>query len=167
MARRTGRASFLGAFAIAALAGCRAGDEGDDDEAVYKPSHVEAAVERMVAADNAGDLTTLIDCYTPDALLLAPDGSSFTGRTAIRAHMVDVFSRLTLHLKALPAETFVGDQGWAWQRGEFTGQIVHKDGAPAETAHDRYLMILELDEGDDLWRIARLIWSPAAGGAGR
>jgi uncharacterized protein (TIGR02246 family) len=161
MKRRTGIAALL----LAGLVGCRGGEEGDEeDEALYRPAAVDAAVQRMVAADNAGDVTTLLDCYTEDALLCSADGSTYSGRDAIRAHLTEVFSKLSLHLRAIPAETSVGDEHWAWQRGEINGSITPKDGSPATTAHDRYLMILELGDEDERWRIARVFWGPAAAG---
>lgn len=162
-----------GGIAIAALAflgllGCRAGVEGDDgDDEVYRTVNVEAAVQRMITADNAGDVPTLVDCYTSDALLCSADGSTFSGRDEIRAHLAEVFAKQTLHLKAIPSETSIGDENWAWQRGEITGQITPKDGSAPSTAHDRYLMILELGDEDDRWRIARVFWGPVEAGKGR
>jgi uncharacterized protein (TIGR02246 family) len=162
----SGRAG-IAALLLAGLIGCRAGEAADDDDdAVFRTTNVEAAVQRMVAADNGADLTTLLDCYTPDAQLYAADGSTYTGRAAIRAHLAEVFADQTLRLTATPAETSVGDERWAWQRGEITGQILPKDGSAAHAAHDRYLMILELGDEDDRWRIARLFWGPVAAAAG-
>jgi uncharacterized protein (TIGR02246 family) len=161
MSVRTGIAALL----FCGLLGCRSGafDADEEDDAAYRPANVEAAVQRMVAADNAGDVAALLDCYTEDALLCPADGSTYAGRDAIRAHLTDVFSKLALHLKATAVETSVGDEHWAWQRGEISGSITPKDGSPATAAHDRYLMILELGDEDDRWRIARVFWGPAEG----
>lgn len=156
----------IAAILLAGLVGCRAGEEGDEeDEALYRPAAVDAAVQRMVAADNAGDVPALLECYTEDALLCSADGATYAGRDALRAHLSEVFARATLHLRAIPAETSVGDDHWAWQRGELTGSITPKDGSAPRAAHDRYLMILELGDEDDRWRIARIFWGPVEGGA--
>ena len=117
---------------------------------------VERAVTRLMEADNDADLATVLDCYTRDALLLAPDGSTFQGSDSIRAHYVEVFAQLAMKLRATPVETVVAGK-WAWQRGEVSGTLVLKDGA-TQAAHDRYLMVL-VNEGDR-WRVSRLMWQP-------
>lgn len=162
------RRASVAAFLIGGLVACRAGGSpaDDRDDALYRPAIIEAAVQRMVAADNAGDVAAVLDCYTEDALLCSADGSTYAGRDAIRAHMSEVFSKLTLRLRAIPAETSVGDEEWAWQRGEISGQITPKDGSAQSVAHDRYLMILELSDEDDRWRIARVFWGPVGGETG-
>jgi uncharacterized protein (TIGR02246 family) len=136
------------------LVGCLGAGEKAPPAADFAAA--EKAVTRLMEADSDADLATVLDCYTRDALLLAPDGSTFEGSDAIRAHYVDVFASLSMKLRATPAETVVAGN-WAWQRGEVGGVLTMKDGT-TQAAHDRYLMILALEDGR--WRVARLMWQP-------
>ena len=162
--RRLGGAvlAVLATFATSLLfGGCQSAPEGGATASASTSSPadvaaVEQAVARLLQADGDADLATVLDCYTRDALLLAPDGSTFQGSDAIRAHYVEVFAQLAMKLRATPAETVVAGK-WAWQRGEVSGTLTMKDGATQAT-HDRYLMVLVLEEGR--WRVARLMWQP-------
>ena len=92
------------------LGGCRSTRDGG--AAAADVAAVEQAVARLLQADSDADLATVLDCYTRDALLLAPDGSTFDGSDAIRAHYVEVFAQLAMKLRATPAETVVAGK-WA------------------------------------------------------
>ena len=161
--------SSLATFAALAvpllLGGCLGGRADGPSAAAGAPSSaadvaaVEKAVVRLMDADNAADLATVLDCYARDALLLAPDGATFQGIDAIRSHYVEVFAQLAMKLRATPAETVVAGS-WAWQRGEVSGTLVMKDGA-TQPARDRYLMVL-VREDDGRWRVKRLMWQPLA-----
>ena len=150
----TRRPAALALASLLALAGCPCA-RGDGGSGAAK-ADVERAVAGLIEADNRSDLAAVMDAYARDALLLAPDGSTFQGSDAIRAHYVEVFAQLAMKLRATPAETVVAG-GWAWQRGEVAGTLVMKDGT-TQAAHDRYLMVL-VDEGGR-WRVKRLMWQP-------
>jgi uncharacterized protein (TIGR02246 family) len=120
---------------------------------------VRAVVTGLVAADNAGDLEAVMAAYTEDAVLLPPGGSPIAGGAAIREHYAGLFAGLTMDFTVSSEETVVSGD-WAFNRGITAGVTQSReDGAP--TRHrDHYFAVLR--KGADGWRIARLIWNPAA-----
>jgi ketosteroid isomerase-like protein len=145
-------AAFASCLSLPGCLGVR-----DDAPHAASVSDVEHAVFRLMTADDDSDLATVLDCYTRDALLLAPDGTTFQGSDAIGGHYLDVFSKLVMKIRATPAETVVAGR-FAWQRGEVSGTLTMNDGGAPQAVRDRYLMVLAFEDGR--WRVARLMWQP-------
>ncbi|HUR29235.1 MAG TPA: nuclear transport factor 2 family protein [Planctomycetota bacterium] len=118
---------------------------------------VRATVDRLIAADNLLDLERAMDCYTPDAVLLPPEGGPVRGEETIRARYATQFEAWRPELRVVHEETIVG-AGEAVDRGRTLGKLHSTSGAPNKTIDDRYEARLRMENG--AWRISELKWQP-------
>jgi uncharacterized protein (TIGR02246 family) len=165
------RPFFLPLLLLAAFSSCRqpvstglytptqSGASRAEREAVDQEAAVRGAVEGLIAADNNGNADLVASFYSEDAVLLPPQDAPLVGRTVIRNHYVNVFSRNTMTVTARSDETLVfGDV--AIDRGTVTGTLQPRDGATV-ALNDQYLMVLKRDTAGR-WKVYRLMWGPAA-----
>jgi ketosteroid isomerase-like protein len=117
----------------------------------------EAAVKRIVAADNAGDLDMLLDCYTEDAILMPPNEGVVQGREAIKPRYQHLFADFKLEIAGTSVESWSCGDRYV-DRGITRGRLVPRNGQPPKELDDKYVMILRRD-GDGAWRVERLMWS--------
>jgi ketosteroid isomerase-like protein len=110
--------------------------------------------ERLAGALSTGDLATLADCYTEEAMLLPANRPAITGRAAIAAFYREVLARFAPVLSTEVAEVEVeGDL--AYLRGTFHERLVPRGaGKPLEVA-GKFLVIARRDPGDGSWRFHR------------
>lgn len=124
---------------------------------------VRRVVDGIIAAGNTGDLEAILSFYAEDAILLPPNGDPIRGLEAIRQHYEELFQTSVLYIRALSLETQVSSD-WAFDRGTVDGQILPREdehgkikGEP-KIVNDKYVMTLRR-EGENGWRITRLIWN--------
>ena len=115
-------------------------------------------LERILAADNSGDVEAVMKCYSSDPVLMPPDDQPVVGRERVRERYAAGFERYRFEFGGQTFETRAGG-AVAWSRGETQGKLWPKDGGQVLEVHDKFLMILERGV-DGEWRIARLMWSP-------
>jgi uncharacterized protein (TIGR02246 family) len=122
--------------------------------------------QRIAGALSTGDLVTLADCYTEDAMLLPPHRPPVAGRVAIAAFYREVLARFAPVLSTEVAEVEVeGDL--AYLRGTFHERLVPRGaGKPLEVV-GKFLLIARRDPSDGSWRFHRDMYNsdrpPAVG----
>ncbi|HEX5012176.1 MAG TPA: nuclear transport factor 2 family protein [Planctomycetota bacterium] len=127
------------------------------------PDHAKAAIvatlERLIVADNACDLETVLSCYTEDVIWLPPGEPPVSGKTAIAARYGKLFGSSRLELDIEVADAFAdGTVGSAW--GFTRGSITPVAGGDRTEVNDKFLAVLRWD--GSAWRVAQLAWSPQA-----
>lgn len=138
--------AFAGAPAATA-----AGQDHDD---------VMAAINRLIAADNAGDLEGVAASYAEDALLIPPAGAAhIRGRAAIREHYRRLFAAQRFEIE-LDIEEIEIDGGLAYVIGTTGGFVVSRSDGERRRVNDDFLMVLRRASTSE-WLVARLIWNAA------
>ena len=139
-------------FALLVLLGISSGEE-----------EIQGLFDRLMAADNRGDVDAVVACYADDAVLLPPGGESRQGVENIRPSYESLFAANRLEVR-MDVESIEVKGSLAFSRGFTRGRIVPKDGSPPRELHDRYLMVLRQGPQGE-WKIAALMWSPAGQGS--
>ncbi len=83
---------------------------------------IRAAIQRLIAADNARDLPQVISMYTQDVVFLPPTGEEVTGRQAVEARYQRLFATQAPRIRMEIAETRLSDD-WAFVRGVTQGTL--------------------------------------------
>lgn len=120
---------------------------------------VRATLERLMTADNAGDVDAIAACYAPNAVLLPPAGPPVHGRHAIRRRYQDGLNEFALELR-IEVDDLQAGHDWAYCRGTTCGRYIWRDGRTPTVFEDKYLMILRRNPGD--WVVATLMWNPVS-----
>lgn len=116
-----------------------------------------AAVERIVAADNARDLAGVLAAYTDDIVWLPPNGDMLRGRAALRARYEPLFAGFQPHMAVEVVDArSSGVMGFAW--GYVKGSLTPVEGGDAVPVDDKFLAVVRHEDGE--WRVARLMWGP-------
>ncbi len=121
-------------------------------------AEVQALFDRLMAADNRGDVDAVLECYAKDAVLLPPGGASVEGVENIRPRYEGLFARSRLEVR-MDVESIEVKGELAFSRGVTRGRTVPKDGSPPRQIADRYLMVLRQGPSGT-WTIAALMWGP-------
>jgi uncharacterized protein (TIGR02246 family) len=122
-----------------------------DEKAILK------LLDRLMAADNAGDVDQIISFYADDAITMPPNDNIVIGKAAIAARYKAGFAKFKMEVSLSSDELEVcGD--WAFNRGKTSGRLIWHDGSKPTSLNDKYLMILRR-QADKSWKIARLMWS--------
>ena len=142
--------------AIAFVAAIAAGAVSNAAQTSSADRVAAAAVgNKIIAADNARDLSLVLACYDDDATLWPSDAAPVTGHAAIRPRYEALFRASNPQLANQTARVIVsGDL--ATIEGEITGRFVSRLGAADRQVHDRYLMVVARRGGR--WRITHLVW---------
>lgn len=144
-------AAILTAAVLLAAVGIRTASAGSDDVQA-----VREMLAAIAAADKSGEVETVLNLYTDDAILLSPNGTTVSGKEAIREHYAKIFAQSRLEFTAESTETQAcGD--WAFDRGVTKGFVIPVGEGQRQEIDNNYLMILRRTESG--WKIARLMWS--------
>jgi len=160
MSRLTAGRALLTAAALCALslppaaAAPKAPRECKPDEAA-----VNFVLERLIASDNQRDLAGALAAYTSDVVWIPPSGEEVKGKKAVEAHYVTLFGTSSLDVTLEIEETHLSGT-LAFARGRTRGTLKPLKGGSPTAIDDRFLAVFHCDEGQ--WRIARLMWNPAA-----
>ena len=119
---------------------------------------IRAVADGIVAADNARDLTRVMNSYAADAWLMPPNESPVQGHGNIRPRYESLFANFNPAIDGRIDEACAsGSIGYI--RGHNGGRMISRTGAVPRQLNDAYLMTLRL-EADGRWRISHLIWHP-------
>ena len=110
----------------------------------------------IIAADNARDITRVMDSYAADAWLLPPNDVPVRGHAAIRPRYEALFNGFNPAIEGRIDEVCASGS-IAFVRGHNGGRMISRTGAPPRVLDDAYLMTLRL-EPDGRWRISHLMW---------
>ena len=112
--------------------------------------------EDIVAADNAQDISKVLDLYANDAVLMPPNEKLVEGRDTIRPRYESLFANFKPQIIGRVDEVCV-DQKTAFIRGHNGGELIPVSGGEFKKLDDSYLMLLRRDK-TGAWRISHLIW---------
>ena len=114
-------------------------------------------VERAVAALNTGDVETLVNLRTDDAVVLKPGGPPEKGKDEIRTNLKALFSSWGVN-ESRTIEEIRSAGEWAFVWGFYEVVLTPiGEGEPVQEK-GKYIDILRL-ESDGEWRFARTIWN--------
>jgi ketosteroid isomerase-like protein len=117
---------------------------------------VHAVAAGIIAADNAGDIVTVLGYYADSAMLLPPNEPPVAGITEIRHRYEGLFNAWQPAIEGRVDEVVVSGE-MAWVRGHNGGTLRSLTPGTADRAlDDTYLMTLRRRGGT--WQIARLMW---------
>ncbi len=154
---------MLRAYSNRASDGC----QGNDSSAICEYSAsvgqdstaIRAIATRIIAADNARDIATLLGYYADSAVLLPPAEPPVTGYREIRRRYEALFESYQPAIEGRIDEIVVTDSS-ASVRGHNGGWLRAIVAGGADLSlDDVYLMTLERRGGT--WLITRLSWHPA------
>lgn len=145
------------ALALLLVMACAPADESEPEEmsvpeapamtAEEAEAEVAAVREAWIAAAEADDAAAVAALYAPDAVLMAPDGSSLTGRAAIQEQLAMDFAEVSA---TTVTPTHFGQSGMvAWESGEFSQTVTSPEGEMEVSG--QYTVILENRDGQ--WQI--------------
>jgi uncharacterized protein (TIGR02246 family) len=121
-------------------------------------AEIQALFDRLMAADNRGDVDAVVRCYADDAVFLPPGGASVEGIRNIRPRYEELFATNGLEVR-MDVDAIEVKGPLAFSRGMTRGRLVPRDGSPPREIADRYLMVLRGGDGGE-WKIAVLMWGP-------
>ena len=112
--------------------------------------------QEYVAAHNDSDADRLMALWTDDAVLMAMDEPTLSGRQAVKEHYEQFFDENPSEIALSPVETRVAGD-WAFERIQMT---VTLPGGEEQDRHAdvKYLWILQ-KQSDGSWKIARAIYN--------
>lgn len=121
------------------------------------PEAVRNLIDELIAADNAGDVDRIVNCYHSHAVLVPPGRPTIEGLAAIRENYNGIMSASVLKLR-IEMDTIIVEGRTAYSHGWTKGSVISKLDSSAREVSDRYMMLLRKDSGR--WSIARLMWGP-------
>jgi uncharacterized protein (TIGR02246 family) len=119
---------------------------------------IRATIQRLISADNARDLPTVMSSYSADVMFLPPAGEEVIGREAVEARYRNLFATYAPLIQMQVAEIHLGDE-WAFVRGTTQGTLTGVDTGEVTTLDDKFIALLRCDR--NAWKISRLIWHHA------
>lgn len=136
------------ALSIAPGAAERRGGVQDDKAAI------EALVEQVAAANNAGDVEAWMALFADDFVYMAPGAPSVTTRDGLREVAKAGFRhQASVRIEPLEIRVF---SGWAFARNRVAGDVtLHGSGEVVPVDVKQIVVYSKNDQG--VWRIARLI----------
>ena len=118
---------------------------------------IEALLKSYEQALNASDVEGVVQLYTDDAAVLAPNAPSAVGIDAVRATYTGIFQAIDIDLTFKVAEVKVVSPDWAFLRSTSNGSItVLANGAQAPSSNQE-LFVLHKVQGR--WKLARYSFS--------
>jgi uncharacterized protein (TIGR02246 family) len=124
---------------------------------------IEAVLKGYEQALNASDVEGVVQLYTDDAVVLAPNAPSAVGIDAVRSTYTDIFRAIDIDLTFRVAEVKVVSPNWAFLRSTSNGSITILANGAQVPSSNQELFVLHKVRGS--WKLARYSFSsvlPAA-----
>jgi len=118
---------------------------------------VNALLEQVVKAFNAGDVDAFMDCFADDAVWMLPNQPAITGKEAARIWYQDVFERTAFDVTPYTEDLMVAGE-WAYARRSYKGEVVRKATGERISRGSKRISILHR-QTNGTWRIAHDIWN--------
>lgn len=147
---------MLSATAAFSVCACTSRETRTASAFEVESARVHAVFDKLIAADNRGDLNAVMDCYAEDIALLPPQGQPIRGPAAVREHYAGLFARDRLEVRIVFGETMLSGSG-AVVRGRTTGRRIANADGGANAIDDEFEAALRRG-ADREWRIQRLRW---------
>lgn len=148
-------------FLLALLAGLSSGQEAADSRRATDMAAIEQLHKRDAAAAKKGDLATLAELWTDDAVALPPGEPPVIGIDAIREWLaksqpdssaVEIIDYV-LDFKEIK---ILGDEAIEWGR---TSVALRPRGASSISRASGNLMRVLKRQADGSWRVSRSVWN--------
>lgn len=114
-------------------------------------AEIRAAIEQFIAAYNAGDLASLLACYSDD-LIKTRQGAPPETKSETARRVTEVFRLYQTSVEVVNDELHVGGDT-AFTRGSFRVSLTPKAGGETRHIDRRYLEIWRRVDGQ--WKVAR------------
>ena len=124
---------------------------------------LEAVLKSYEQALNASDIEGVVQLYTDDAVVLAPNALSAVGIDAVRATYTNIFQAIDIDLTFTLAEVNVVSPNWAFLRSTSNGTVTLLANGAQILSSNHELFVLHKTQGG--WELARYSFSsvlPAA-----
>jgi uncharacterized protein (TIGR02246 family) len=118
---------------------------------------IEAVLKSYERALNASDVEGVVQLYTDDAAVLAPNAPSAVGINAVRSAYTDTFGAIDLDLTFKVAEVRVVAPNWAFLRSTSSGFITILANGAQVPSSNQELFVLRKVQGS--WKLARYSFS--------
>jgi uncharacterized protein (TIGR02246 family) len=149
---RSSAALALGATAL--ISGASAADARSREQQCAEIVGVLKSYERSL---NASDVAGVVQLYTDDAVLLAPEAPSAVGIDAVRAAYTGIFQAIDVDLTFEVAEVQVLSPDWAFLRSTSNGVVTILATGAQIPSGNQELFVLHRDQGR--WKLARYSFS--------
>lgn len=106
---------------------------------------------------NASDIAGVVQLYTDDAVLLAPEASPAVGVNAVRAAYLGIFQAIGINLTFEIAEVRLMSPEWAFLRSNSKGFVKILANGAEVPGSNQELFVLQKSQGR--WKIARYSFS--------
>jgi uncharacterized protein (TIGR02246 family) len=117
----------------------------------------EAVLKSYEQALNASDIEGVVQLYTDDAVVLAPNAPSAVGIDAVRATYTGIFQAIDIDLTFKVAEVNVVSPNWAFLRSTSNGSITILANGAQIPSSNQELFVLQNVHGR--WKLARYSFS--------
>ena len=149
------------AFLFAMLAGLSAGQDAAGARRAADLTAIEQLHRRDAAAAKKGDLATLAELWTDDAVALPPGEPPVVGIDAIRKWLAKSQSdssavEIIDYVLDFKEVKILGDEAVEWGR---TSVVLRPRGAASTMRASGNLMRLLKRQADGSWRVARSVWN--------
>ena len=160
---------LLAVVAISACAGeaGQAGDTGRTETerpgslATHDPATVRTAIDSVnkgvIDAFTKGDPTALAAHYESDAIVMAPNGPAWKGRSGIEESAKGMFGQAAIKDMKLETDDLVVSGDLAVETGRYS-MTVEPKGGKAAPDKGKYLVVWRR-QADGSWKIHRDIWN--------
>jgi len=131
--------------------------------ASHQWAEIRSVIERYGQALNAGDVDAIVQLYTPEGAVLAPNAPTAVGAQAVHDSYVATFQAISLDIAFQIAEIHLLAPDWAYARSTSTGTIRIMANGQVVPEANQELFVLRRLRGE--WKIARYAFStmmPAA-----
>jgi uncharacterized protein (TIGR02246 family) len=127
-------------------------------QSVGKPrAAITAVLKSYEQALNANDVEGVVQLYTDDAVVLAPNAPSAVGIDAVRATYTGIFRAIDIDLTFKVAEVKVTSPNWAFLRSTSNGSITILANGAQVASSNQELFVLHKVKGT--WKLARYSFS--------
>jgi uncharacterized protein (TIGR02246 family) len=125
--------------------------------AAHERAAVKAVLKSYEHALNASDVNGVVQLYTDDAVVLAPNAPSAVGIDAVRATYTGIFQAIDIDLTFDVAEVNVVSEDWAFLRSTSHGTVTTLADGATLPGKSQELFVLHQVEGH--WKLARYSFS--------
>ena len=131
---------------------------GGGHQSVAHPSAaIEAVLKSYEQALDSSDVGGVVQLYTDDAVVLAPNAPSAAGIDAVRATYTGIFHAIDIDLTFKITEVKIVSPSWAFLRSTSNGSITILASGAQVPSSNQELFVLHKSQGN--WKLARYSFS--------
>jgi uncharacterized protein (TIGR02246 family) len=151
------KVSFAGALSLAAFSMPAVAETQAVQNEAQERAEIEAVLKSYEQSLNAGDVKGVMQLYTEDGVLLAPNAPSAVGSEAVRNAYTGIFQAIGLNIAFKIAEVKFLSPEWAFLRTNSAGTVKILANGAQVPGSNQELFVLQKGQGS--WKIARYSFS--------